>query len=75
MGNVLPFKETIERKKEKEIDKKSQDLHDLIYDLYGICNRLDEIDVKDLPKTFKLEIARSITEIKKRLRKTQLKLL
>jgi hypothetical protein len=74
MGNVLPFKETIERKKEKEIDKKSQDLHDLIYDLYGICNRLDEIDVKDLPKTFKLEIARSITEIKKRLRKTQLRL-
>jgi hypothetical protein len=74
MGNVLPFKETIERKKEKEIDKKCQDLHDLIYDLYGTCNRLDEIDVKDLPKTFKLEIARSITEIKKRLRKTQLRL-
>jgi hypothetical protein len=71
---IISFEGRIEKKKEEEIDKKCHDLHNLIYDLQGVCNRLDEIDVKDIPKTSRMEIARSITEIMRRLRKNRLKL-
>jgi hypothetical protein len=74
MGRIFSLEEEVERKKEEAIDKKIQVAHDLMNDLHGICNKLDEIDLKDVPKTFRKEIARNIVEIRRRLARNRSRL-
>jgi type VI protein secretion system component VasF len=72
---IVSFEKKAGEKEREYIDKRCQELHDLIYDLHGICNKLENFNVNEVPEDFRREIARSITDVKIRLRRSQLRLL